>query len=113
MLCILRMVVLIRSVNLIQTFPVDILVYRSCLPVSKGNETNPITFSLGEHLRPSIHATYICFFDTTFVYSIIPGDLERQLSLPVTPLCDRYSTTVAKIQSGMLQNCIRCIANVM
>ncbi len=29
------------------------------------------------------------------------GDTERKLSLPVTPLCDRQKTTIAKIQSGM------------
>ena len=28
------------------------------------------------------------------------GDTERKLQLSVTPLCDRYKTTVAKIQSG-------------
>lgn len=28
------------------------------------------------------------------------GDYERQLNLPVTSLCDRYSTSVPKIQTG-------------
>jgi len=31
------------------------------------------------------------------------GDYERKLQIPVTPLCDRYATTVAKIQSGFMQ----------
>ncbi|VDI75803.1 high affinity cAMP-specific 3',5'-cyclic phosphodiesterase 7 [Mytilus galloprovincialis] len=31
------------------------------------------------------------------------GDYERQLQIPVTPLCDRNATTVAKIQAGFLQ----------
>lgn len=29
------------------------------------------------------------------------GDYERQLSLPVTPLCDRSVMSVARIQTGM------------
>jgi hypothetical protein len=32
------------------------------------------------------------------------GDYERQLSLPVTPLCDRYSSSVPKIQTGTGQD---------
>ncbi|XP_063837580.1 dual specificity calcium/calmodulin-dependent 3',5'-cyclic nucleotide phosphodiesterase 1C-like isoform X2 [Ostrinia nubilalis] len=28
------------------------------------------------------------------------GDYERQLNLPVTPLCDRYNTSIPKIQTG-------------
>lgn len=32
------------------------------------------------------------------------GDYERQLNLPVTGLCDRYVTSVAKIQTGMIYN---------
>ncbi len=31
------------------------------------------------------------------------GDLERRLSLPVTPMCDRYSSTVSKIQAGFFR----------
>lgn len=31
------------------------------------------------------------------------GDYERQLQIPVTPLCDRNATTVAKIQAGFMQ----------
>ncbi|KAI0209156.1 High affinity cAMP-specific 3',5'-cyclic phosphodiesterase 7A [Lamellibrachia satsuma] len=35
------------------------------------------------------------------------GDCERQLQLPVTPLCDRYGTSIAKIQSGFMQYVVR------
>lgn len=31
------------------------------------------------------------------------GDFERQLNLPVTSLCDRFSTTVPKIQTGFFK----------
>lgn len=31
----------------------------------------------------------------------LQGDQERKLDLPVTSLCDRYGTTVAKIQTGL------------
>ncbi|GAB6024193.1 hypothetical protein CHUAL_008894 [Chamberlinius hualienensis] len=31
------------------------------------------------------------------------GDVERKLNLPVTALCDRYNTTIAKIQTGFFQ----------
>ena len=30
----------------------------------------------------------------------VEGDFERNLLLPVTPMCDRNLTTVAKIQTG-------------
>jgi len=30
------------------------------------------------------------------------GDYERQLNLPVTPVCDRYATSVPRIQTGKL-----------
>ena len=30
------------------------------------------------------------------------GDYERQLNIPVTALCDRYTTTVSKIQTGAI-----------
>lgn len=39
------------------------------------------------------------------------GDYERKLHLPVTPLCDRYGTTVAKIQSGNIPG-YHFIANI-
>jgi hypothetical protein len=28
------------------------------------------------------------------------GDYERQLNIPITPLCNRYTTTIARIQTG-------------
>lgn len=31
------------------------------------------------------------------------GDLERRLGLPVTPLCDRYASSVSKIQTGFFR----------
>ena len=31
------------------------------------------------------------------------GDLERRLGLPVTPLCDRYISSVSKIQTGFFR----------
>ncbi|KAF2369133.1 3'5'-cyclic nucleotide phosphodiesterase catalytic domain [Trinorchestia longiramus] len=31
------------------------------------------------------------------------GDYERQLNLPVTTMCDRYATSVAKIQTGFIE----------
>ncbi|XP_047737518.1 uncharacterized protein LOC108678015 isoform X2 [Hyalella azteca] len=31
------------------------------------------------------------------------GDYERQLNLPVTALCDRYATSIAKIQTGFIE----------
>ena len=31
------------------------------------------------------------------------GDLERRLGLPVTPLCDRYVSSVSKIQTGFFR----------
>ena len=32
------------------------------------------------------------------------GDFERQLQLPVTPMCDRYKASMAKIQTGKRTN---------
>ena len=31
---------------------------------------------------------------------LFSGDTERQVGVPVTPVCDRHSNTVAKIQIG-------------
>jgi len=31
------------------------------------------------------------------------GDLERRLGLPVTPLCDRFTSSVCKIQTGFFR----------
>ena len=31
------------------------------------------------------------------------GDLERRLGLPVTPLCDRFTSSVSKIQTGFFR----------
>jgi hypothetical protein len=42
--------------------------------------------------------TRIMFF-LTICFNIV-GDYERKLQIPVTPLCDRNATTVAKIQAG-------------
>ena len=28
------------------------------------------------------------------------GDFERQLNLPITPICNRYEASMAKIQTG-------------
>jgi len=38
------------------------------------------------------------------------GDYERQLNLPVTPVCDRNTMSVAKIQAGNDLLCISFIA---
>lgn len=40
------------------------------------------------------------------------GDFERKLNLPITSLCDRYSTSVPKIQTGKFKNsCLFFISN--
>lgn len=33
----------------------------------------------------------------------LQGDCERKLKLPITPMCDRYTTSIAKIQSGFME----------
>lgn len=34
------------------------------------------------------------------------GDYERRLNLPVTPLCDRYTTSIPKIQAGFFKHVV-------
>ncbi|GAB1606418.1 cAMP-specific 3',5'-cyclic phosphodiesterase 7B-like [Argonauta hians] len=36
----------------------------------------------------------------------LQGDCERKLKLPITPMCDRYSTSVAKIQAGFMEHVV-------
>ena len=47
------------------------------------------------------------FFDQVFIYFYTPitmkqGDKERNLSIPVSHLCDRYTTNIAKSQLGFI-----------
>lgn len=41
------------------------------------------------------------------------GDSERKRSMSITPLCDRFSTTVAKIQTGLLLNTIKIMLKLL
>ncbi|XP_052825890.1 high affinity cAMP-specific 3',5'-cyclic phosphodiesterase 7A isoform X2 [Octopus bimaculoides] len=36
----------------------------------------------------------------------LQGDCERKLKLPITPMCDRYSTSMAKIQAGFMEHVV-------
>lgn len=41
-----------------------------------------------------------CWFLLNLILPHFEGDCERELQLPVTPMCNRLTTTTAKIQAG-------------
>ena len=64
----------------------------------------------GEERISNMHGNCLFKLDEYFVL-FCTGDSERSMKLPISFLCDRFTTAIPKSQSGMLEyNTCSCTA---